>query len=100
MNTALVTPRGPGSVRARHRRVADRRPGGPVRIRLWIPLTALIVLLSPLLLLATTMAALHPRLRRLRAHRLIPVLAMILSNIGGTLIEVEAPGASIRLRIF
>jgi hypothetical protein len=70
-----------------------------VTIRLWIPLTALIVVLSPLLLLATTIAALHPRLRRMRAHRFLPATSIALSSLSGSLIEVEARRASIRLRI-
>jgi hypothetical protein len=100
VTTALITRREPRAIARRLWPTHRLRRRKPVAIRLWIPLTALLVLLSPLLLLATTLAALHPGLRRLRAHRVLPALAVVLSSISGTLIEVEAPGASIRLRIF
>jgi hypothetical protein len=69
------------------------------RIRIWIPLTLLLVLLSPvLLLLIVVIAAMLWRLGP-PPGRTIATLVRLLLSLRGTRIEVEAPGASVRITI-
>lgn len=74
---------------------------GPSRhkVRLWLPLTALFVLLSPLALLAALIAWLPLRLVGLHAFAVAFALGGLLIALGGTLVEVDAAEAQIRIKI-
>ncbi len=72
---------------------------GPVVIRLWLPLTPLVTLLSPLAMLAAPLLDLHPAGRRLRPIRAAWALGGLLLSLSGTRIEVDSPRASIRIHI-
>ena len=82
-------------------------------IRLWLPLTPLWVILSPFALLLAPLVAFAPRLapmnrsaRALRdainAHpfRAAFMLGGVLLAMSGTVVDVDAPGARVHIRIF
>jgi hypothetical protein len=79
--------------------VARRAHRGPVSIALWLPLTPLLILLAPLVLLLAPFAALSPRARGVKPLRMAWALGALLTSLSGTQIDVDAPGARVRLRI-
>jgi len=119
----LPSPRPPPSVAWRGRRRGrlqgrgfSRRggdPSRPTKIGLWLPLTPLWLILSPFaLLLAPLVALLPPMLpnnseaRAVRAavtvhpYRAAFAVGAVLLSLSGTVVDVEAPGATIHIRIF
>lgn len=75
----------------------EPRPRRP--IRLWLPLTPFLILLSPLLLLALGIAVLLPRPLGVNpAHVVLGVGRMLLA-LNGTHVEVESPNASVLIKI-
>jgi len=83
---------------ARIHRVREAR--GPVTIRLWIPLTPLLALLSPLVMLAAPFARLGRRTRHVPTVRAAWALGAVLMSLSGTAVDVETPRATIRIHIF
>jgi hypothetical protein len=94
-------------------RTAVREAGGdrPVRvhpparpkrttIRLWLPLTPLWVLLAPFALLFAPGLMLIPGARGLPPYRTAFTLGAALLALSGTVIDVDARDAIVRLRIF
>jgi hypothetical protein len=77
-------------------RSAARRP---TSIALWLPLTPLLILLAPLVLVLAPFMTLSPRGRTVRPLRLAWALGALLTSLSGTQIDVDAPGARVRLRI-
>ncbi len=73
---------------------------GPVTIRLWIPLTPLLALVSPVVMLASPFARLGPRGRRVPTVRAAWALGAVLMSLSGTAVSVETPRATIRIHIF
>ena len=93
------------------RRIAARRAQGAivrnagevertVRLGLWLPLTPLWLLLAPVALLLAPALAFVPALRGINPYRAAFTLGALLIALSGTVVEVDAPGAAIRLRIF
>jgi hypothetical protein len=72
---------------------------GPVTIRLWIPLTPLLGLLSPFVMLASPFARLGRRGRNLPTVRAAWALGAVLMSLSGTSVNVETPRATIRIHI-
>jgi len=70
---------------------------GPV-LHLWLPWRALLVLLSPILLVLLCMLAVMLWVMRVNPLRTLTVVARLLWAIGGTDIRVEAGRASILLK--
>ena len=72
----------------------------PVRVRLWLPLTPLFVLLAPFALLLALLGYLVPP--RLRPDPIFTALAIgrVLLALSGTDVDVRAPSAIVRIRIF
>ncbi|HEY2050095.1 MAG TPA: hypothetical protein VGH03_12190 [Caulobacteraceae bacterium] len=68
-------------------------------VALWLPLTPLLLLLAPFALLAAPFAALLPRARMVGPFRLVWALGALLTSLSGTRIDVDTPGACVRLRI-
>ena len=83
----------------RLRRHRHRHRGEPVRISLWIPTTALAVLAAPLLVLALPVVNGVVLAGRLDPRAVGLLLRTILA-LSGTEVDVQAPGASVRLRLF
>ena len=78
------------------------RPHKPVRLRLWLPLTPLFWLLSPFaLLLAPFLWICVPPAQR-PANPYVAALALggMLVSLGGTVVDIDAPGARVLIRIF
>lgn len=95
----IVSPDRPVNLTGVNRtRVKARR--GPVTIRLWIPLTPLLGLLSPLVMLASPLARLGRRTRHVPTVRAAWALGAVLMSLSGTSVNVETPRATIRIHIF
>ena len=94
-----------GEIQARAARTARRwrgaaRPRGErARVRLWLPLSALFVLLSPFALLLALIAFLPASLFGVNSLAVAYRLGVLLMSISGTLVEVEAADASVRIKI-
>ena len=72
----------------------------PFRLSLWIPTTAIFLLLAPFPILALPLLYLAPRRVLLDPLGLVFGVGRLLLTLGGTVIEVEAPDARIRIRLF
>ncbi|HZZ33211.1 MAG TPA: hypothetical protein VFE10_14595 [Phenylobacterium sp.] len=75
------------------------RPGRVV-VRLWLPMTAIFLLLAPFAILAIPFLYLAPLLRRLNCAAAVFTLGRALLALGGTDIDVRTPDAVVRLKIF
>jgi hypothetical protein len=80
---------------------ADAPPEPRVRrpIRLWLPLTPFLILLSPLLLLALGIAVLLPRPLGVNPAHVVLGVGRMLMALNGTQVEVESPSASVLIKI-
>jgi hypothetical protein len=91
-------------VEGRVLRTPTRPPDRRVTLRLWAPLSPLWILLAPFALLTALIAApilaAIPETRGLRPIQGALALGAVLFALGGTVVDVEAPRASIRIRIF
>ena len=83
-------------------RIAPAVPGQaqPFRLGLWIPTTAIFLLLAPVPILALPLFYLAPRRVLPDPFGLVFGVGRLLLTLGGTVIEVEAPDARIRIRLF
>lgn len=73
---------------------------GPLVLRLWIPLTPLLVLLSPAAMLAAPLARRQARARGMNPWAAAWALGAVLLSLSGTSVDVETRAARIHLRIF
>jgi hypothetical protein len=87
-----------GTTPLRFARMRARR--GPVRIRLWIPLTPLLALVSPFVMLASPFVRLGRGRRNLPTVRGAWAMGALLMSLSGTAVNVETPRASIQIHIF
>jgi len=91
------------SVPARAGALTPAAPGRrPVRLWLWLPLTPLFWLLSPLaLIFAPVLWVCLPAGRR-PANPFVAAIALggLLVSLGGTIVDVDAPGVHLFIRIF
>jgi hypothetical protein len=76
------------------------RPPRRVAIRLWLPLTPLFVVLAPFALLGAPLLALVPEARRVNPYRAALGIGGVLLSLSGTVVSVDAPDASVHIRIF
>lgn len=81
--------------RERPRPLGARRP----RVRLWLPLTPILILLSPLLLLVAGIAVFLPRPLGMNPAHLVLGVGRMLLALNGTHVEVESPHASVLIKI-
>ena len=81
--------------RERPRPPGARRP----RVRLWLPLTPILILVSPLLLLMAAIAIFLPRPFGMNPAHLILGVGRVLMALNGTHVEVESPHASVLIKI-
>ena len=86
---ALSAPLTPAAHSARHR----------TKVRVWVPLLALLLLLSPVLLLLALMGAVVLQAKGLPPGRTLAGIIRVLLALPGTRIQVEAPGASVHIII-
>ena len=81
---------GPTPVEPRHRPV----------IRLWLPSTLIFLLLAPFALLLAPLLYLAPPPYGVRPFATIVGLGSVLLSLGGTEVDVDAPDALVRIRLF
>ena len=92
-----------GGPRPRRRRDAYRPNSDvarPFSMGLWLPLTPLWVLLAPFALLLAPLLSLSPEMRGVNPYRAAISVGAVLLALSGTRVQVDAPGAHIRIRIF
>ena len=81
-------------------RVIPARPFEPREVRLWFPLTLVLILLSPLLLLAMGIVVFLPRPLGVNPAYLVLTVGRVLSAISGTQVDVESPRAKVHIKLF
>jgi len=69
-------------------------------VRLWLPTTALFLLLAPMALLLTPFGYLAPRPYRVPPFAAAFAIGRLLLSLGGTVVHVDTPEALISLRLF
>jgi hypothetical protein len=79
---------------------APAAPAKPVRLWLWLPLTPLFWLLSPLALLFAPFVWIATPRRHPNPFAAAFAIGAVLVSLGGTIIDIEAPGARLFIRIF
>lgn len=90
---------------ARHQRRQVRNPQAGPRsgdrpvIRLWLPLTALFLILSPFALLLLIVAVFVPWPRGVSPLDAVLAVGRVLLSLGGTEVDVQAPDALVRIKI-
>lgn len=72
-----------------------RRP-----LRLWLPLTPLVILFAPLILLIMGIAVFLPRPLGVNPAQMVLGVGRVLMALNGTEVEVESPHASLLIKIF
>ena len=82
------------------RRASRHRRHEAVNFRLWLPLTPLCLLLAPLAWLLLPIVALCCFPWRLNPIRLLAGIGGVLLSMGGTEVNIQAPDALVRIRIF
>lgn len=82
----------------RHERRRER--DGPVNIGLWIPTTLIFALLAPFAVLLLPFLYLAPRRVIPNPARALALVGATLMSLRGTLVEVDAVDARIRIRLF
>jgi hypothetical protein len=82
-----------------HRTRPVARPRRRLALRLWLPLTPLWILLAPFALLLAPLLLATCAGRRLRPLPALWALGGVLFALSGTVIDVDSPRATIRLRI-
>jgi hypothetical protein len=83
-------------------RAGATAPRKPVHLRLWLPLTPLFWLCAPFaLLLAPFVWVCVPPARRPRnPFSAALALGRVLVSLGGTIVNIEAPGSTLFIRIY
>jgi hypothetical protein len=82
---------------------APARPERPHRrtvVRLWLPMTAIFLLLSPFAILLSPLIYFAPPPYGLRPLATVMGVGRLLMSLGGTVIDIDARDALIRIRIF
>jgi len=79
--------------------VTRREPPRRFVLRLWLPLTLLFLLLAPFAILLIPFCYLAPPLRRMNCAAAVFALGAALLSLGGTDIDVDTPGARLRIKI-
>jgi hypothetical protein len=75
-------------------------PRGRVVIRLWLPTTALFLLLAPFALLLAPCLAFAPRRYRIRPLATVLGVGRVLLSLGGAVVHVDTPDALVSIRVF
>jgi hypothetical protein len=84
--------------RLRWRTVARPRPDRA--IRLWVPVTPILLLFSPLILLVLGIAVLLPKPLGMHPATMILGVGRFLASLNGTQVDVERDRRSIQIRLF
>ena len=68
-------------------------------VRLWVPATLVFLLLAPFAFLLAPLIYLAPRPYRVSPLATVLGLGQLLLSLGGTVVDVDAPDALVRIRI-
>jgi hypothetical protein len=85
---------------------SDVRPGPvlPVRsrtvVRLWLPLTAIFLVLSPFAILLSPLIYFAPPPYGYRPFATVMAIGRLLMSLGGTVVDIDSRDALVRIRIF
>ncbi|OXE36032.1 MAG: hypothetical protein CGW95_10180 [Phenylobacterium zucineum] len=80
-------------------RVIPARPFEPREIRLWFPLTLILILLSPLILLAMGIVVFLPRPLGVNPAYMVLAVGRVLAAISGTRLDLESPRAKVHIKL-
>jgi hypothetical protein len=69
-------------------------------VRLWLPLTPLWVILAPFALVFCPLILLAPEARGMNPFRAAFAIGAVLFALSGTVVDVDAPDALVRIRIY
>jgi hypothetical protein len=69
-------------------------------VRLWLPMTAIFLLLAPFAILLSPLVYFAPRPYRARPFATVLGVGALLLSLGGTVVDVDTPEALVRIRIF
>jgi hypothetical protein len=75
------------------------RPPQRFILRLWLPMTPIFLLLAPFAILLIPLLYLAPPLRRMNCAAAVFVLGDALLALSGTVVDVDAPDALVRIKI-
>jgi hypothetical protein len=81
-------------------RVRQPAPARRVAVRLWLPLTPLWIVLAPFAILFAPALLISRQTRRLPPYRTVFSVGGALLALSGTVIDVDARDALVRIRIF
>ena len=76
------------------------RPQRRTVVRLWLPMTAIFLLLSPFAILLSPLMYLAPPPYGYRPLATVLAFGRLLLSLGGTVVDVDTPDALVRIRIF
>ena len=88
------------AIRARYAGDLPRPDRGPMRISLWLPTTALFLLLAPFALLLLPFLYLAPRQIIPQPAATLFGIGRMLLSLGGMEVDVDRPDVRVRLRLF
>ena len=97
---AMSRPPAPAQATRPALRPEPAAPRKRVVVRLWLPLTAIFLLLSPFAFLLAPLIAFAPRPFRTRPLATVLGVGRVLLSLGGTVVHVDTRDALVSLRIF
>ncbi len=80
--------------------VWPERPQRRTVVRLWLPMTAIFLLLSPFAILLSPLIYFAPPPYGYRPFATVMALGRLLLSLGGTVVDVDTPDALVRIKIF
>ena len=86
--------------RPHHERRLAPSPARQIVVRLWVPLTPILLLLAPFALLLIPVLYFVPRSWRLEPFAAVLGMGRLLLSLSGTYVDVRTPDAIVRIRIF
>ena len=81
-------------------RVIPARPFESQEVRLWFPMTLVLILLSPVLLVAMGILVFLPRPLGVNPAYLVLAIGRVLSAISGSEVDVESPRSKVHIKLF
>jgi hypothetical protein len=94
-----MAPIAPPQTPARLRPPTELQPQRTV-VRLWLPLTAIFLLLAPFALLLAPLIYFAPRPYGVRPFATVLGVGALLLSLGGTVVDIDSRDALIRIKIF
>jgi hypothetical protein len=76
------------------------RPQRRTVVRLWLPMTAIFLLLSPFAILLSPLIYFAPPPYGYRPFATVWGIGALLLSLGGTVVDVDTPDALVRIKIF